>query len=282
MPRLLQASAIRLTMLFACFVSSSIYAQEELKPASLECPQCGAWQISSSNINSYVSDLVLVDAKKVFIQGCGSFFYDKPKIESKFVSEDRQNYNVTISFNARTSPSITSICGGDNEERWKPSEWNLTINVSGHFREGSYAEFLLTRNGIRDPVLTFRAWNMDREDPCDAGSAFGTGECLRIENGKLRKALWAAADSAEYRLSKSLSPQKPSSFNLTKFLEKADRYCTARENNTGGGNWPTTWALDCVSEQLEAKLKQFRRWEVCAQSASDAMACPFPKNSTSK
>lgn len=274
--------AIFMAMFFGFFVCSPIQAQENPEVAPLECPQCGAWQISSSNINSYVSDVVLVDSQRVFIQGCGSFFYDMPKIESKLVSEHGYEYSIKTSFNSRSSPSITSICGGENEELWTPSEWSLAINVYGHFREGGYAYFSLTRKGVREPVLTFRAWNMDREDPCGAGSGFGSGECLLIANGELRKALWVAVDSAEYQLSRVFLAQKPRPFNLTKFLDKAEKYCAVREKNRGGGHWPTTWVLECVSEQIEMKLKQFRRWEACAKSAVKDRACPFPEDSISK
>lgn len=282
MHRVLPTQATFLLTLFACFLSFSIEAQEKLKPAPLGCPQCGIWQISSSNPHFFVSDLVLVDAERVLIRGCGTFFYDLPKIESKLISEHRHEYIVRTSFKGRTSPRITSICGGENEELWTPSEWNLTINVTGHFREGGYADFSLTRNGIRDPILSFRAWNIDREDPCGAGSGFGTGECYLIANGELRNALSGAVDAAEYRLSKNFDSQKNKLFNLTKFLEKADTYCIAREKNSGGGLWPSTWALSCIGEQMAAKLKQFRRWEACAKMASNISKCPFPKDSVSR
>ena len=261
-------------------ISSSASGQDNFSSKPLDCPHCGNWLISSSSINSFIGDFVLADEGQFVIQGCGAFVYNNAAIKSKAVSENKFEYNFKTSFVGHNSSlGVSSLCGG-KDKSWSPTELILTMNIYAHFLDGGYADFYLSRNGIAQPILAFRAWNINREDPCGSGSGFGTGDCISIGNAELRKTLWSMVDSSEDLLLAINSSKQPKRFNLTRFMNKAIIYCNNREKDSGGGHWPATWALNCIGEQMTAKINEFHHWKTCIKLKPNALSCQFPNDSS--
>lgn len=252
-----------------------IEAMQELVPSTpLKCPHCGRWVVSNSNIPSLVSDWVLIDETSVRIKGCGEFFYNNSEIQATRVSDKRHDYIFQTQFTGRSDSGATSICSGGSEALWDPRKWRLEMSITGHFQEAGYADFVLTQSDMKAPVLTFTAWG--NEDPCSAGSGFGSVACFLTNNGELRKALWMAIDLAEFKSSERCGKKCFRPFNLNKFLARIQNHCSENNKDNGFGSWPSAWSEGCVGEQMTAKLKQFRNWEACSSTNVKALKCAFP------
>jgi hypothetical protein len=258
-----------------------IYA-ENLKSNSnnlLICPQCGAWKISNSSVDGFVSDIVLVSEHRVVIQGCGIFFYENAEIGVKSISDTRHTYQVDLTFHSRTEDLEHSfVCGGDNEAQNNPRNLHLSIDVKGHFYEGGYADFTLHRQGLKEPLLSFRGWNIDREDPCGIGDApgFGSLACNQTANGFLKKELWIASAKANANSSKLSQKKCLSQFNPVNFMSKVESYCSNREKESGGFYWPEAWAENCASNEYAEKIHQLLIWNKCVDSSTSKSSCVFP------
>lgn len=249
-------------------------AQETSRPGPLACPQCGLWQVSGASGGELVGEIVVVDDKRVIIPGCGDFEYMIARSTATPQPHDRYDYDLSLSMTMR-KPSFLCEAADD-------SAWRLDVRVSGHFREGGTADFSVRPTAAAEPILSLTGWNMDREDPCAAGSGMGTGACMEIANAILYKALSARAKSA-YQILIGTTPAKPlPSFNAERFSATIAKFCTHREKHSGGGAWPTTWASVCEADFLSAKFKEFVAWHTCAQKelkaqkASVRAKCKFP------
>lgn len=273
-----------ITTLLAC---SFPICAEDLKVNSnnlLSCPQCGAWQISNSSEDGFVSDIVLVSEQRVVIQKCGIFFYDNAKVVAKNISETRHTYQVDLTFRGRTSDSNYSfICGGDSEYLRDPQNLHLSIEVNGYLYEGGYADFTLRRKGVKEPLLSFRGWNLDREDPCGIGDAqgFGSLTCNLIANGLLMKELWIASSKGNAKSFKSSQKKHSFQFNPVKFASRVKSYCSNREKDSGGFFWPEAWAENCASDEYAEKIRQLRIWNTCIDSSTGSSNCIIPDENVS-
>jgi hypothetical protein len=102
------------------------------------------------------------------------------------------------------------------------------------------ADFTLKRG--RENLLSFQAWDMNRDDPCDAASARGSGACAMISKGLIYKALAAQAKAAYELATVITTPRNKSpSFNVGRFAATVARFCEHREKDSGAGAWPFAW-----------------------------------------
>jgi hypothetical protein len=154
--------------------------------------------------------------------------------------------------------------------------WYMDAKVSGHFREGGTADFILGQLEQRKPTLELSGWNIDREDPCAAGSASGTAACVLLENSLIYQALSCSAERA-YQLLLEEEAKNPPSFNPATFAATVDRFCYDRERDSGGGGWPVAHGARCKNRILRAKFKEFLSWHECMQTnRRKRTLCTFP------
>jgi len=237
------------------------YADEPATAKPLACPQCGLWQISSASAAGVAGEIAVIEGSRLIIPSCGIFDYETEKTTvtprpSSPQPNNRYTYEISLRMTMRKPGGV---CG------WRTvTDWQLEGEVSGHFHEGGVAEFTVKQK--RDDVLSFRAWNVNREDPCASGSGFGSGDCSAVGNGLLYKAL-AAETRTTYELARNIKPsRRPPSFNAARFAVTVATYCQEREKGSGGGSWPTAWALSCENEILSGKLREVTAWNACTQA----------------
>jgi hypothetical protein len=267
--------SICIALLMVSFLVPSSYAEEPPRPAPhpeigshvvpkvkpLTCPQCGVWQVSETEI-------MIIDDKRIIIPGCGIFNYKTDRSVATPERIDRYTYKVSM--------ALTQQKGWFRCEAGDDQAWTMEADVSGHFRHGGTGEFVLRKSKTIDPTLWLNGWNMDREDPCDAGSAYGTGACWSTENSFIYRALSDYAERAYEMLIEGKAKKLPP-FNPAGFAAKVDNYCSNRERNSGGGSWPTAHSLSCENGILKKKFREFAKWHKCMDGNGRKWTlCQFP------
>ncbi|MEK9179020.1 MAG: hypothetical protein AAB893_00955 [Patescibacteria group bacterium] len=238
------------------------------KSEPLECPHCGAWQISGSTVAGLEGDIILVEDERIVIPGCGVFGYE---IMQSTVKPRYTKYNYKLSL-LLTQWTASFLCGRKDGDKWE-----MTIEVSGHFQDGGTASFSLRRDSDSKEMISLDAWNMGREDPCGAGSGYGTTACIVIANTQLFKALSVSAERAFLILLGNKTSKKMPSFNAARFSAGVWKFCENREKNSGGGSWPAAWALSCQRGILHDKLEEFAKWRDCMEKKKyNISLCKFP------
>ena len=241
---------------------------EDMPAQPLVCPHCGPWQVSSATDVGLVGEVVGVDARRITIPGCGVFRYAIEESHATPRSHNRYTYYVSM---ALTLAKSSGLCAAKGVPKWR-----LAIESEGHFHDGGMAQFTLWRTAPDEEVLGFTGWNMDREDPCGAGSGVGAAACVEIANARAYRALSAQATEAHRRLLIAGGSATVAPFNAAHFVELIEEFCTEREKNSGGGYWPIAHAQECRGEMLEAKRKEFEAWTACAQAAQQPQRLPAP------
>ncbi len=235
----------------------------------LECPQCGAWQISGSSVQWMSGDILHIDESHVEISGCGVFDVLDDKILVSDEGDERKSYRVTLKLRPIKQFLLCNV---------NKSEWQMNIEVSGHFSEGGYAEFSLVSNKESGFELGFQAWNIYREDPCDAGSGRGHAECMALSNAIVTRSLVSLASIARADAYNKKPPRHRRFFDPEQFIRQIDSYCSEREKDSGGGLWPTAWALTCINNLLSEKYNEFDVWQKCAAKENKSDQCVMPGN----
>lgn len=244
------------------------------KSKPLECPQCGAWQVSLSTVEGLEGNIILVDDKRIVIPGCGTFGYI---IRQSTVKPDYTKYNYKLSMSL-TQWKASFLC-----ERKDDDEWEMDIEVSGHFHEGGMASFRLRRNSYSKERMSLDVWSIEREDPCGAGSGRGSAACMAIANAQLFKALSIRSERAFLMLSENKTSKKMPSFNAARFSAVVWKFCENREKNSGGGAWPYAWALSCQHGILNDKFEEFAKWRDCMERKKYKLPlCKFPSENFSR
>jgi hypothetical protein len=166
------------------------------------------------------------------------------------------------------------LCNNGDEKNWY-----LEADVSGHFQEGGTATFKLRKSKSAEPTLWLYGWNIDREDPCDAGSAYGTIACLSIENSIVYSMLSDHVERA-FGLLMNIKVKKLPDFNAARFSAIVDEFCTERERESGGGSWPHAWAISCQLGIMQKKYEEFLSWRSCMEKHENKLSlCKFPNES---
>lgn len=245
----------------------------KIKP--LKCPQCGLWQLSSSDPSGLEGDIIFVDGHQIVIPACGVFSYKIENSKAIVQREDRYEYDLTLIL---TQQNNTQLCFPENDNAWK-----MEIKVNGHFQEGGTADFLLRKNKTEKPTLELSGWNINREDPCDAGSGSGTAACLMIKGALLYKMLSIKAERAYQKLLQNKSVIKIPSFNVALFSATVSNFCENKEKESGGGSWPVAWSYSCYNRILESKLKEFSTWDACNEEKQGKhKTCKLPSENFDK
>jgi len=234
------------------------------KTKPLDCPQCGVWQGGSSEIDG----IFVIERNRIIIPGCGVFTYKTVKAKAVPEREDRYTYEISMRL---TQTKKSFLCPQRNND-----DWHLEANIDGHFQEGGTGSFELRRSKSAKPILYFGGWNMDREDPCDAGSGSGASACSSDEVSLVYQALTRQTEKA-YEQAINANIKGLPDFNAARFSATIDQFCTEREKESGGGSWPTAWALSCKLGFLKDKHQEFGAWNACLEKNENMIpACKFP------
>lgn len=234
------------------------------KTKPLNCPQCGVWQGGSSEVDG----IFVIERNRIILPGCEVFSYKTVKSKVLPEREDRHTYEVSLRLNQEKE---SFLC-----PRGKNDNWNLEANIDGHFQEGGTGSFILHRNKSAKPLLEFYGWNIDRENPCDAGSGSGTTACISDELSLVYQALARLAEYS-YEQLMNVNIKKLPDFNPARFSATVDHFCTEREKESGGGSWPHAWALDCKLGFVKDKRQEFIEWKACMEKNENKVsACIFP------
>jgi uncharacterized protein len=236
------------------------------KTKPLKCAQCGVWQ--DVDIGIFV-----IDDKRIIIPGCGVFDYNIEKYVSKACSHAKECYTYKVSMLLKQTKTSLLCNNGDEKD------WYLEADVSGHFQQGGTAEFILRKSKSDKPELFLSGWNIDREDPCDAGSGIGSSICNAIETSHVYRTLSNNVENA-YSLLINAEEQKLPDFNVARFSASVYQFCMERERLSGANAWPKAWALDCQMGIMEEKYKEFVAWQTCmGKNENKLKSCKFPDES---
>jgi hypothetical protein len=155
--------------------------------------------------------------------------------------------------------------------------YSMKIEVSGHFQEGGTAEMAIRANGSNDDLFSAFAWNQERENPGEAGSAFGSIAAEEIGHAATYAVLSREVEASYQRLTQQKRIPKAASFNIARFAAKTLNFCEYRNRESGFGGWPFFWARECQTERLIKKLNEFVAWQSCMdKSSSNIKLCKFP------
>jgi hypothetical protein len=255
------------------------HADEPAADKLVECPACGVWQTSFGTAPGMAGEIIVIDGARLIIPSCGIFDYVTAK--SQVVTPQDSTRNAHDIALLLTMQRGSVLCSVDDD-----TSWRLEVSVYAHSGGGGVADFTLKRG--RGDLLSFQAWNMNRDDPCDAASARGSGACAMISKGLVYKALAAEAKAA-YELATVIATpgNKHPSFNVGRFAATVARFCEHREKDSGAGAWPFAWAQACEREILAGKLTEISASNACtrarlsgtntgAQTKSKLGPCPFP------
>jgi hypothetical protein len=234
------------------------------KAEPLSCPHCGVWQDEWFGI-------FVIDEKRIIIPGCGIFEYDDVDISSDVRHERINHHNYKITMRLKQQKTSFLCDNGDDKI------WYLQADISGHFQEGGTGSFKISNWRSGEPVkIWLGGWNIDREDPCDAGSGRGTASCFRIETSHVYNALARAVESA-YQLLTNIKTKKLPDFNVARFSVVVDKFCAERERESGGGSWPAAHAFSCQHEIMKKKYDEFVSWRSCVEKNQNKLKlCRFP------
>lgn len=254
-----------LSMFILGLVAANAYAEGDLPEeaeAPLSCPHCGTWSITSDHSGGATGEQIMVTNHSLEIPGCGQFRIEEATTEMT-VSDGFRNYRSRLVMRLN-APGFS--CEAEPGELL-----NLDVDLSSILRtDAARADFTVSRAGSPQPLFHATAWNFDRYSPCDTGSAYGSVACLSFFNARDYKALAYEA----YQAAASRGTERHD-FNPAHFARDSLSFCEKREAESGGGSWPFFWALDCQSEILHAKLKEFREWKMCI-SSQDRKSCRRP------
>jgi|GEM_PF-1130993 len=234
-------------------------------PRALRCPQCGVWEVASDG------KLLIIDQERIIYPGCGEFTYKTERMAPKLEREDRYEYQVSMLLE---QVKMSFLCSKEMNEG---NDWYLEATIQGHFREGSEGSFELRKKKTGEEVtLSLYGWNMDREDPCDAGSGHGSAWCAAIEQSHIYGSLSNRAQEAYYLLLGSKAGKLPE-FNVARFSAVVNQFCTEYHKESGGGAWPHAWAASCTNAILNRKYNEFVAWQSCMEKNENKLAsCKFP------
>lgn len=242
-----------LSILFIGLFNGGAYAQDDVTDKDdepLSCPYCGIWSITEASPSGPTGERIIVSEHSMEVPTCGTFSLEEPITEIS-VESGRRSYKSR----ATMQQAVSGIyCHADSS---KPLLLEVSVSI-GLSKDGGVAEFKISRWGESRPLLDVKAWNFEREYPCDAGGGYGGAQCFAYFNARAYKALAYEAYSAAqgnypYRLN----------FNPARFAARVLEFCRARESDSGYGGSPEFWALDCQEHFFEAKLDEFRKWREC-------------------
>lgn len=238
------------------------------KPIPLKCPQCGFWHVSSSS-DGLEGDIIIIDEENISIPNCGNFSYEVKSSNVRIGDRPNGNkYTMGLTLHQWNS---SALCDDTLN-----LPWHMTATITGHFHEGGIGNFVLQRTENTDFIF-ISGWNSDREDPCGAGSGFGTVACMSIANARLFKALSIEVANAYSILITQPRRKRSPHFNPAFFSADVLAHCTIQNKESGGGSWPYAWALTCQKELLFRKLNEFKEWRSCIRNRKlGSAACTFP------
>lgn len=255
-------------LLLLGFSSLAVRCEEPEK-----CPQCGEWDVIVSSPNGALGEKIVFDEDHITIPACGRF-------KVKLIKAIAQPKPITLASSyqflfALSSVSPEPLCGGPD------STSDLQLRVDLYGKRGTDAgagRFAVSKFGSEKAIINLTAWNIERNDPCGSGGSEGSAACLTLVNAKLYGSLALEAYEAYTLPAVDFGTRQ---FNPARFAARTLAFCTKREANGGGGDWPQYWALSCQRKLFQEKLTQLRRWKNCTESKK-RMHCSLPTEAFSK
>jgi uncharacterized protein len=239
------------------------------KTKPLECPQCGVWQLSSSEPDGLVGDNVFIDDHQIVIPGCGVFSYKVKQLKTTVEREDDYIYDVSLLLSPQTEISL--LC-----KEGRGDTWTMDINIG---TRGS-ADLVLSKDEAKNPTLSLVGWSIGRDDPCEYGTGEGTAVCLSIVERLTYRILSVKAEQAYKKLLESNPSKNLPNFNAARFSAVVSQFCENKEKDRGSPSWSYAWAYTCQNRILEAKLKEFSTWMDCMEKNKNKHGvCKFPAES---
>lgn len=236
--------------------SSKTWAAEE--PSPLECPQCGAWTLTSSKPPGLVGERLVVTYDRISIPMCGEF---RPEVESSSIkNEEGGNRRYHLSLALRGAGGASCATRNKDVDALRAE---VDISVAYH-SDGGFGDFLIIDRATGMSVFTASGWNYERDNPCDTGSGNGSLACVVVANAELQR-----------QLSQSALLANPN-YRVGRVLRAAELACR-NKGQDAGGSWPAVWQESCKGELLEKKFEAFTAFHECREKQGHSCQAPDEK-----
>lgn len=224
----------------------------------MECPQCGAWTLTSSKPPGLVGERLVVDSDRISIPMCGEF---RPEVESSSIKTEEggnRRYHVSL---ALRGVGLASCATKKNDVDALRAEADISV---AYHRDGGFGEFAIIDRATGTTVFAASGWNYGRDNPCDTGSGLGSLACMVVANAELQR-----------QLSQSALLANPN-YRVGRVQRAAERVCRSKGRDAGG-SWPAVWQESCKAELLEKKLEAFSAFHECREKHGRSCQVPDEK-----
>ena len=164
-----------ITLLLGFFCS--LVTAQPIPSPSLDCPQCGDWDVTRAQPSGSVGERLTIDSKRVVIPTCGEFAATVVNQTMTTNAINYRTYRVTMFLQ---SGLAERLCATSSEV---PVRLEIQIR-NGYNRDGGFADFQVFKPDQTEPVFVAGAWNFMRDDPCGSGSGDGSASCMKISVAK--------------------------------------------------------------------------------------------------
>lgn len=231
-----------LLLLLPLLTSSPSRAQAPV----LDCARCGIWTIVASSFPGLVGDKFIIDRDRITLPPCGAVAYRGSESASGVDRDKAYLSDLTFALN----PDSTCMVFGAEQ----PLAAKFSVSY-GFSVEASFGTLTVVSQNTGKVFAEYSAWNLDREDPCEAGSSGGFSDCYAQSTASVYSQL--ALNARE--LSRTPTGRKVRTFSLEKFSASVTSHCEHKEREAFTGLSVTR----CENALFWSKLVEFQLWSVC-------------------
>jgi len=229
----------------------------------LACPQCGHWELDGAS-HGMTGEWLSIQPDRVDFPALGWFCARTLEQASEEGGAGRRRYRVVLGLTPRTQDCAKPMDGPG---------LRMQLDVdAGAGVEGSHAS--ITIRSEAEAVLESAAWNVDRDEPCDAGSNAPFIACYSMDHARLYKQLSHVAYSVRRSLAKPAADAFARRFNPIDFAGKVEGFCDRQGSRHGGGSGATLLSKRCQVERMSAKLHELEAWQACMRTPKHSCKSP--------
>jgi hypothetical protein len=253
---------VRPTMWMLLLAAGPVTAAADPAPAPpLACPQCGHWELDGAS-RGMTGEWLSIQPDRVDFPALGRYCARTIEHSSEADGNGRQRHRVLLALTPRVDDCSTSA----------GQDLRMQIDVDAGAVEGSHASMII-QDGSKT-VLESGAWNVDREDPCDAGRNAPFIACYSMDHARLYKQLGYASYAIGRSLPKPQATVFARRFSPERFAGEVERFCDRQGTLNGAGSGATLVSKRCQVERLGAKLHELEAWQVCLRTKERACKTP--------
>lgn len=230
------------------------------------------WRIVTASHEHMIGSVIKIQDGRFWIPFCGLMIMDPVPDEEKSGRTDK-----TMKASVRFVPEMMYL-GPSFCRKFKHKEMNASLAYSENV--GSETIDLSVYDEQQKAVLNISFWNMEKNEPGETGSGYGSSFAVYMDLKILKHVFTYEIANGLWNLPKYQQDKYSEAFNLSRFTQKAKKFCDKKEAKSGGGHWPAVWQQACLYQQLDAKLNTLLTWQECSHNKKTK--CIYPNERLEK